>query len=56
MRSSSIAGGLLLGALVTLAVLAERRSNVAFPIIDLAVGCSLLVAGGLSSGHGASDW
>ena len=37
--------GLLLGAGLGLAVLAERRGNVLFPRIDLAGGCSLLVAG-----------
>jgi signal transduction histidine kinase len=35
----------VLGALVALAVLAERRGNVPFALVDLAAGCSLLVAG-----------
>lgn len=47
-RSSSIVAGLLLGALLTMAVLAERRGNLPFPLIDLATGCSLLVAGVLT--------
>jgi hypothetical protein len=37
--------GLVLGAVVALAVLAERRGNVPFALVDLAAGCSLLVAG-----------
>jgi signal transduction histidine kinase len=40
--------GLFLGALLVLAVLAERRGNVLFPLIDLATGCSLIVAGWLT--------
>jgi signal transduction histidine kinase len=46
-RSSSIVVGLLLGASLVLALLAERRNTV-FPLIDLATGCSLIVAGCLT--------
>src|SRR3954469_15144102 len=46
-RPSSTALAFLLGLLV-LAVLAERRGNVVFPVIDLATGCSLILAGALT--------
>lgn len=44
-RSSSIFVELLLGALVAMAALAERRGNVSFQLIDLATGCALLASG-----------
>ena len=40
--------GLLVGLFLTLALLAERRGDVPYPAVDLATGCSLIVAGCLA--------
>jgi signal transduction histidine kinase len=44
--------GLFVGASLVLAVFAERRDKVLFPRIDLASGCSLIVAGWLTTRTG----
>ncbi|HEY4609424.1 MAG TPA: hypothetical protein VIH06_09475, partial [Ilumatobacteraceae bacterium] len=48
MGQRRVFSGIVLGASLVLAVLAERRGNVLFPLVDLTTGCSLILGGMLT--------